>query len=114
MPRHGGPAPPRDLAPRDLVVRRIDAGHSSVVIFSFPLEPPGPLETLHVDGLTEAERDVVRRAMEGRSNAEIARARGTAVRTVANLLARSFRKLGVASRRELAAKLAPDLEPDLE
>src|SRR5262245_42254109 len=95
MPR--GPTPPRKLA-----ARRLDVGDSSVAIFSFPIE------TVDLDLLTDAERDVVRRALAGNSNIEIARARGTAVRTVANLLARSFRKLGVASRRELAAKLEVD------
>src|SRR5262245_20696695 len=94
MPRRAGSTPPREL-----VARRIDVGDSSVAILSFPIE------TFDLDRLTDAERDVVRRALAGASNVEIARARGTAVRTVANLLARSFRKLGVASRRELAAKL---------
>jgi DNA-binding CsgD family transcriptional regulator len=55
--------------------------------------------------LTAAEVDVVARVLAGESNAEIARARRSTSRTVANLLARSYRKLGVASRRELAAKL---------
>jgi DNA-binding CsgD family transcriptional regulator len=43
---------------------------------------------------------------EGQSNAAIAKARGTHVRTVANQLAALFRKLGVASRAELRALLA--------
>ena len=42
----------------------------------------------------------------GGSNAQIARARGTSARTVANQVASVFVKLGVASRRELLAKLA--------
>jgi DNA-binding CsgD family transcriptional regulator len=54
------------------------------------------------EGLTEAERDIVGRVLEGRSNAAIARARGTSARTVANQLAGVFRKLGVQSRSELA------------
>jgi DNA-binding CsgD family transcriptional regulator len=82
------------------VVRRIDAGGASVAILSYPIE------TVDLDVLTGAERDVVRRALSGVSNAEIARARKTSARTVANLLARSYRKLGVSSRRELAAKLS--------
>jgi DNA-binding CsgD family transcriptional regulator len=81
-------------------VRRIDAGGASVAVFSYPIE------TVDLAVLTDAERDVVRRALAGISNAEIARARKTSARTVANLLARSYRKLGVSSRRELAAKLA--------
>ncbi len=56
--------------------------------------------------LSEAERDVARRAARGEPTAEIARARGTAESTVTNQLAAIFRKLGVASRAELAALLA--------
>jgi DNA-binding CsgD family transcriptional regulator len=56
--------------------------------------------------LTEAERAVAEGAALGKSNAEIARRRGTSVRTVANLLARAFGKLGVRSRLELAARWA--------
>ncbi|MBI4950453.1 MAG: response regulator transcription factor [Myxococcales bacterium] len=43
-------------------------------------------------------------AAEGRSNREIARARGGAERTVANQLAATFVKLGVGSRAELCAR----------
>jgi DNA-binding NarL/FixJ family response regulator len=52
--------------------------------------------------LTDAEAEVVRLALAGLGNAEIARRRGTCERTVANQLASIFRKLGVASRSELA------------
>lgn len=55
--------------------------------------------------LSPAEREVAALAREGLSNAEIARARGVAVRTIANQLASIFRKLGVGSRVELAAVL---------
>lgn len=54
------------------------------------------------EGLTSAEKEIVVHVLEGRSNAEIARARGTSARTVANQLAAVFRKLGVQSRSELA------------
>lgn len=56
-----------------------------------------------LSALTPAEREVVRLARQGLRNAAIAAARGTSVRTVANLLARAYRKLGVGSRAELAA-----------
>lgn len=59
----------------------------------------------HFAHLTDAERDVALRVVEGQSNAAIAEARGTHVRTVANQLAALFRKLGVASRSELRALL---------
>ncbi len=38
------------------------------------------------------------------ANAQIAAARGTATRTVANQVARLFQKLGVRSRAELVAR----------
>lgn len=56
--------------------------------------------------LTAAEREVMELIVSGLSNAEVARKRGTAVRTVANQLQSLFRKLGVNSRAELSAKVA--------
>ena len=53
--------------------------------------------------LTAAEEEVVGLVLAGLSNAQIARRRGTRERTVANQLASIFRKVGVASRSELAA-----------
>lgn len=56
--------------------------------------------------LTSAERDVALAMLGGRSNRAIARARGTAERTVANQVAAIYRKLGVRSRTELGRRLA--------
>lgn len=56
--------------------------------------------------LTEAEREVVMLVLEGRSNQEIADARGARYRTVANQLAAIYKKLGVVSRTELIATLS--------
>jgi DNA-binding NarL/FixJ family response regulator len=56
--------------------------------------------------LTPAEIEVARAIVRGASNAEIARARGTAVRTVANQVASILRRLGAGSRSQAAAKLA--------
>ena len=58
------------------------------------------------DELTASERDVVLRVLHGASRNEIAERRGSSPRTIANLLASAFRKLGVQSKIELAAKLA--------
>jgi DNA-binding CsgD family transcriptional regulator len=52
--------------------------------------------------LTASERAVAKLAREGLSNAEIGQLRGTSPRTVANQLARIYRKLGVGSRLGLA------------
>lgn len=51
--------------------------------------------------LTPVERDIVQSIAAGRSNAEIARLRGTSVRTVANQVATLRAKFGVASRYAL-------------
>ncbi|MBX3226124.1 MAG: helix-turn-helix transcriptional regulator [Labilithrix sp.] len=56
--------------------------------------------------LTAAERDVARLVARGATNAEIARARGTSARTVANQVQSIMRKLEVASRVGLAAAIS--------
>ena len=56
--------------------------------------------------LSPAEREVALLAVQGATNAAIARRRGTSDRTVANQLAAVFEKLGVHSRAELAALLS--------
>ncbi|MEZ4219870.1 MAG: helix-turn-helix transcriptional regulator [Polyangiaceae bacterium] len=55
--------------------------------------------------LSAAEREVAMLVIRGLSNRQIAAARGTKERTVANQIASIFRKLGVGSRVELAARL---------
>ena len=52
--------------------------------------------------LSRCEREVARLARRGMSNAEIALARGTSPRTVANQLACIYRKLKIGSRVGLA------------
>jgi DNA-binding CsgD family transcriptional regulator len=54
--------------------------------------------------LTPAESDVAARVLRGQSNAQIARERGTSLATIACQLVAIYRKLGVRSRRELAAR----------
>lgn len=56
-----------------------------------------------------AEMAVLRLLFEGHPYADIARARGTAARTVANQLAAVFRRFGVSGRAELVLRLF-DLE----
>jgi DNA-binding CsgD family transcriptional regulator len=51
--------------------------------------------------LTNAERAVARLVADGLTNAEIARARGAALRTIANQVAAILRKLGAASRGDV-------------
>lgn len=52
-------------------------------------------------GLSPHEREVVRAAAAGRSNAEIANERGVSTNTVAKQLTSSYRKLGVQARADL-------------
>lgn len=74
-------------------------GTEEFAVLVMPLPPP-------LGRLTVTEREVVWAVLLGRSNAEIARDRGRSARTVANQLAAIYRKLGVRSRAELAARLA--------
>lgn len=54
--------------------------------------------------LSPAETEVAQLALSGLTNSQIAERRGTSARTVANQMASLLRKLGVASRRELAVR----------
>ncbi len=63
-------------------------------------------ETLFLpNSLTKAERAITQLVAKGISNRDIAARRAVSVRTVENQLTSIFRKLGVASRAELLAKL---------
>jgi DNA-binding CsgD family transcriptional regulator len=79
----------------DLVLFTVEAPASAVPIAS---SAPGP-------GLSPTEWEIVRLAMLGLSNPEIAGRRRSSPRTVANHLASAYRKLGVSGRRELRAFL---------
>ncbi|MDX2088344.1 MAG: helix-turn-helix transcriptional regulator [Kofleriaceae bacterium] len=54
--------------------------------------------------LSASEREVIEGALRGLTSREIAELRGSSSRTVENLLASAYRRLGVASRKELAAR----------
>jgi DNA-binding NarL/FixJ family response regulator len=89
--------------PRGLVAEHIEVEGEEMMVFSWEdraesLEPP---ETLSV-----AERDVLLRIVRGDTNAAIAKARQTAVRTVANQVASLLKKTGAASRYELIQRFA--------
>lgn len=92
-------APP--LPPRDLEVARFDALDGEMMVLAFPIDEATPR-----DALTPAEHAVVAAIEAGKSNAQIARERGTSTRTVANQVASLFRKLNVGSRAELVATCA--------
>ena len=77
---------------------RFRLGDDEYATLSVPLRAAGPRAPL-----TPAERAVLALLLEGKSNPQIARARRTAVRTVANQVASLFKKLSVSSRAELIA-----------
>ncbi len=85
--------------PEGLVVYRIDVAGMTLALFTYDVGEAIP--ALH---LTAAERHVLAAVIAGKSNAEIAAERRTAVRTVANQIARIFRKTGVTSRAQLAMR----------
>lgn len=84
-------------------IQHFRVGNDRFALLSVPKLPALPAK------LTPAEREVVALLFEGRSNAEIARARGVSVRTVANQVASVLRKLGVGSRSALISRLARKL-----
>ncbi|MBI3205755.1 MAG: response regulator transcription factor [Myxococcales bacterium] len=85
--------------PRSLRVKRARAGSERVYIFSYPIEAPP------VAALTPAELAVVQLVVGGQSRREIAESRGVALSTVHKQIESAYKKLGVGSRSELAAKL---------
>ncbi len=93
-PKRGRRRPPPDVA-----AYRVE-GEDDLVLFVW--EPPSPTQAL-----SAAEREVLDLVVQGKSNAEIARARGTSVRTVANQVASMLKKLGAGSRFELIGRIAP-------
>jgi DNA-binding NarL/FixJ family response regulator len=64
------------------------------------------LDARPFSALRSAERAVAHGIVRGLSNAEIARVRGTSVRTVANQVASLMRRLSAHSRAQIAARLA--------
>lgn len=82
--------------PASLVAYEIEPGK---VLFVHALAVP------EVEGLSPAEREVLALLVNGYDVAAIAEARETSPRTATNQLASIYRKLGVGSRAELAAKI---------
>lgn len=86
----------RPIAPPEgLVVDRLRVGSEELLVFEWSKARKD------VMGLTDAERDVLARLVRGDSNAAIAKARKTSVRTVANQVASLLRKTSAKSRYDL-------------
>lgn len=88
-------------APHGLVVERLDVAGEDLVVLSWSTEPAAMPH-----GLSAAESEILARVVRGESNATIARARRTSVRTVANQVASLLRKTGASSRYELIRRFA--------
>ncbi len=86
--------------PRELDAFALRVGSEELVVISLPGR-----QRVALDELTRAEREVAADVIAGLSNVAIARRRRRSPRTVANQLASIYRKLGVGSRAELAARL---------
>lgn len=102
-PGGGGSVPSRIdraklRAPSGLRAARLRVAGEELLLLDWPLAA-APLPA----ALTAAESDVGALLLAGLPNPEIARRRGTSVRTVANQVASLFTKLGVRSRLELFA-----------
>jgi DNA-binding NarL/FixJ family response regulator len=91
--------------PQHLQAWSFTVGEDQFALIEFPLAP-GRFERNPGRPLSPGEQAVVELVLRGLSSAEIARVRGTSCRTVANQLATAYGKLGVKSRRELAAMRA--------
>ena len=86
--------------PPGLEAGRIQVGEQELATLTFPLGTPEIPSTF-----SPAEREVALALLVGQSNASIAAARNTSVRTVANQIGAMFRKLGVHSRPEFVVAL---------
>jgi DNA-binding NarL/FixJ family response regulator len=86
-----------NLVPADLHVTSLGFSDDYVVL-SYCLSPLKLPKSF-----SRAEQEVATAIAVGRSNAAIAKERGTSIRTVENQVYAIFRKLGVGSRCELAA-----------
>lgn len=82
-------------------VHQLSLGEDEILLMTSHDNIDEILETL---GLTQAEKEVAHGIIEGHSNLDIARKRGTHERTIANQVQSLFRKLGVHSRAELVAE----------
>ena len=87
-----------EAEPAELRSSTFRIGGERLLVISYAASAEEP------DNLTRGEAAVARLAANGHTNAQIAKARGTALRTVANQMASILRKLRLTSRRELSAR----------
>ena len=83
-------------------ISTFDFGGQDYLLLGYPLRRNGPAFA----ELTAAELLVAEGTVAGLSMRALAQRRGVSERTIANQLARVYRKLGIASRYELSALAA--------
>jgi DNA-binding NarL/FixJ family response regulator len=101
----------RDTQSRD-VLNAIHLASRGLQVIPRTGSDPGGGSTAGGRLLTQREAEVLPLLQLGRSNAPIAVTLGVGVETVRTHARNICRKLGVSSRRELAASAAPDPEPE--
>jgi DNA-binding NarL/FixJ family response regulator len=89
----------------------LSSGQEAVRVAALLQRVPPPPAT--AQGLTAAEQEVVSLLVEGLSNEEIARRRGTALRTVSNQVAAILRKTGASGRRAFLGRAATLRRPPM-
>jgi len=94
-------------------IRLVHDGEDYAVLELTPSVGAAEVTTASPPGgsMSPAEREVLVLLTRGLSNDEIAKERGTSVRTVANQLQNLYRKFQVTSRVELVAKLGARVTP---
>lgn len=100
----GAAKKPTRRAPPGLEARRFEVAGEPFVVFRFPTTTGAPSDAPPSEPLSASEADILRMIVAGRSNQEIAAARSTSVRTVANQVASILKKMNVGSRFELARR----------
>ncbi|MET0314553.1 MAG: LuxR C-terminal-related transcriptional regulator [Hansschlegelia sp.] len=88
------------IAPRGLLVHLVDDAE-------FAARSADRDASTVVDRLTPRERDIMALTLEGMSTGTIAQRLGIAKGSIKNVRLRMYRKLGVASEREMMAMMAP-------
>ena len=108
MVRSAPPKRDRREPPPNLTAYRLTVGEEELVVFVW--------ESQHAaaKALSDAERVVLQLVVAGKSNAAIAQARGTSVRTIANQVASLLRKLGARSRYDLIGRVSGEPASDPE
>jgi DNA-binding CsgD family transcriptional regulator len=101
---------PDDLPP-GLRATTLEVDGERLLVLSYDEGDGAALDRDAFAGLTAAEREVVARVLAGWPSARIASDRGRSVSTVNKQIENAYRKLGVASRAELASRAAAARRP---